>query len=56
LRVDEAAEVAGLATEVDGVQGFPGEKEEIEESGVENPGRGKDEGGKSGDEADGGYA
>src|SRR5262245_43836999 len=56
LRVDETAEVAGFATEVDGVKGFPGEEQEIEKSGIENPGSGKNEGREAGDQADGGYA
>ena len=56
MRVDEAAEVTGFATEVDRVESFPGEEQEIEKSGIENPGSGKNEGGEAGDQADGGYA
>src|SRR5439155_18468563 len=45
-----------FAAEVDGVEGFPGEEEEIEKSGVKDPGGRKDEGGKTRDEANGGCA
>jgi len=48
--------VTGLATEINRVESFPGEKQEIKKSGIENPGSGKNEGGEAGDQADGGYA
>jgi len=41
LWVDESTEVANLAAEVDGIEGLPGEDEEIENGGIENPGRRK---------------
>ena len=56
LGVDETSEMAGLASEVDAIEGFPWKHQEIEESGVEDPRRRKDKSRKTGDETDGGDA
>jgi hypothetical protein len=53
LGVDETSEMAGLASEVDAIEGFPWKHQEIEESGVEDPRRRKDKSRKAGDETDG---
>jgi len=51
--VDEVAQVASFAAEVDGVESLPGEHQEVQESGIEYPGSGKDQGTEASDKADG---
>ena len=53
---DELAESAGFASKVHRVEGFPGNDEEVERSGVHCPGRSKNETSKAGDQTDGGQA
>src|SRR5262249_62132546 len=51
LRIDEAAQVACFASEVDGVEGLPRKDEEIEHGRIEDQGSRKDQRGKASDEA-----